>query len=272
MAEQPIYAFNDHSEEFQAAIAQAQATFKFLWRELSWEARRIVPALEFAAVKMSFPVFSDDTQAPEIENMWINNIDFDGTTLTGDLLNEPQWATGFTVAQRVSLPFRSLNDWMYVSLGHVYGGFTIDVMRSHMDEAERAEHDEAWGLDFGEPGTIELVPAANDPAAGVLSRTLDTAEDQLALKALEAGDHPMAVNMEEKVEEGLRAYPGMVTDTDEEGWLLLHREALAGNYPVVRALLRHGADASARTAEGLTPAQLAEAGGWERLAGLLRGL
>ncbi|WP_312934317.1 DUF2314 domain-containing protein [Pseudomonas sp.] len=271
MTDQPVYSANDHSAAFQTAIANAQATFKFFWRELSWEMRRIVPALEIAAVKMSFPVESDDPRAPTIENMWLNDIDFDGANITGVLLNEPEWATGYKVSEYVTLPVSLLNDWMYVSQGTVCGGFTIDLMRSDMDAAERDEHDQAWGMEFGEPGVIELVPEGPDQPAQRLTRGLDTAQDRLTLQALDAGDHPMALNMEQKVEEGLRQHPGMVSDTDQAGWLLLHREALAGNFPVVRALLRHGADASALTADGQTPAQLADTAGWERVARLLRG-
>ena len=63
----------------------------------------------------------------------------------------------------------------------------------------------------------------------------------------------------------------MVTDSDEGGWLLLHRETLAGNYPVVSALLEHGADTSALNPLGQTPLQLAEQAGWPRLVRLLRG-
>ncbi|WP_028693917.1 DUF2314 domain-containing protein [Pseudomonas cremoricolorata] len=268
MSDQPIFSAEGDSLAMQTAAANAQATFKFFWRELSWEARRIVPALEVAAVKMAFLVDSDDPRAPSVENMWLNDVDFDGVSISGVLLNEPQWVRGVSQSERVTLPFGQLDDWLYVSQDQVYGGFTIDAMRSDMADAERAEHDAAWGLEFGAPGVVQLVPAS---PAQALGRDLDSAADRQTLQALEAGDHPMALNMQEKVEEGLRQFPQMLTDADDAGWLLLHREALAGNYPVLRQLLLHGADASARTAAGHTPAQLAEIGGWQRVAQLLRG-
>ncbi|MCF7533709.1 DUF2314 domain-containing protein [Pseudomonas petrae] len=51
MTGQIIYSVKGESDELKAAVAGAQATFKFFWRELSWEARRIVKSLDMAAVK-----------------------------------------------------------------------------------------------------------------------------------------------------------------------------------------------------------------------------
>lgn len=271
MTEQIIYPADDNSPALQTAIANAQATFKFFWRELSWEARRIVKGLDMAAVKMSFPVHGDDPELPTVENMWLSDIGFDGISVSGVLLNEPEWATGLDASERVTLPFSALNDWLYVSGGEVYGGFTINAMRSEMPEAQRAEHDAAWGLDFAEPGLVALVPAPKGQPRVLLSRTLDTQADVQALQQLEEADHPMAVNMVAQVHDALVQHPAMVTDPDEGGWLLLHREALAGNYPVVSALLQHGADASALNSNGQTPLHLAEQAGWPRLVRLLRG-
>ncbi|WP_409273518.1 DUF2314 domain-containing protein [Pseudomonas sp. KCJK9111] len=271
MTEQIIYPADDNSPALQTAIANAQATFKFFWRELSWEARRIIKGLDMAAVKMAFPVHGDDPELPTVENMWLSEVAFDGVSISGVLLNEPEWATGFDASQRVTLPFSALTDWMYVSAGEVYGGFTIDAMRSEMPAAERAEHDAAWGLEFGEPGFVALVPAPKGQSQVLLSRALDTPADAQALKQLEEADHPMAVNMVAQVHDALVQHPAMVTDPDEGGWLLLHRETLAGNYPVVSALLEHGADTSALNPLGQTPFQLAEQAGWPRLVRLLRG-
>ena len=40
--------------------------------------------------------------------------------------------------------------------GKVYGVFTGNLMRSRMNSIERNRYDEAWGLDYGEPSTIDL--------------------------------------------------------------------------------------------------------------------
>lgn len=53
MSEDNIIKFDAEDPEMLAAYKNAQSTFKFFWRELSWEYRRIIPALEIAAVKVA---------------------------------------------------------------------------------------------------------------------------------------------------------------------------------------------------------------------------
>lgn len=83
MTGQIIYSVKGESDELKAAVASAQATFKFFWRELSWEARRIVKSLDIAAVKMSFVLDADDPDIPAVENMWVTDIEFDGESISG---------------------------------------------------------------------------------------------------------------------------------------------------------------------------------------------
>lgn len=270
MTEQIIYSVEGESQALKDAVAGAKATFKFFWRELSWEARRIIKGLDMAAVKMSFLLDPDDPNIPAVENMWLADVEFDGRIITGRLLNEPRWATQYQASDSVSLPFAALNDWMYVRGGHVFGGFTVDAMRSDMPADELAAHDDAWGLEFGEPGTVEVVPVDDGQAPRLLTRALNTDADRQLLAQLEGEDHPMAVNMSEQVDEALQQYPEMVSGPDESGWLLLHREVLAGNYPVVHALLRHGADRLAPNGYGQSALTLADESGWPRIAQLLQ--
>lgn len=83
MTGQIIYSVKGESDELKAAVASAQATFKFFWRELSWEARRIVKSLDMAAVKMSFVLDADDPNIPAVENMWVTDIEFVGDSISG---------------------------------------------------------------------------------------------------------------------------------------------------------------------------------------------
>ena len=43
--------------------------------------------------------------------------------------------------------------------GRVYGVWTVNLLRSEMDRKERAQHDQAWGLDFGDPVKVEVLPS-----------------------------------------------------------------------------------------------------------------
>ncbi len=271
MTGQIIYSVKGESDELKAAVASAQATFKFFWRELSWEARRIVKSLDMAAVKMSFVLDADNPDIPAVENMWVTDIEFDGESISGVLMNEPRWFTSLKASDPVTLPLVALNDWMYVRGGHVYGGFTVDALRSEMSADDREAHDRAWGLDFGKAGSVEVVPAEDGQAPRLLSRHLDRAQDRQTLAALERTEHPMALNMRDKVEEELAQHPEVIREPDADGWLLLHREVLAGNYTMVRALLRHGADPLTPNCNGQTSLALASVAGWPRIVDLLEG-
>lgn len=92
------------SEDFRVAVASAQRTFRFFWREMSWERRRIVKALDLAAVKVSFTTDSADPDSPSVENMWVTDVDFDGLTLSGILMNEPVWVSSINAGDPVSVP------------------------------------------------------------------------------------------------------------------------------------------------------------------------
>lgn len=67
----------------------------------------------------------------------------------------------------------------------------------------------------------------------------------------------------------LKKDPSLVSSTDDCGWTLLHQEALAGSAPTVKVLLAAGADPQARTNDGMTPTQLANSLGWDRVVALL---
>src|SRR5205823_7956181 len=77
----PVFMSDDSDPEMQRAYEKARATFRYFWREVAWERRRIVPALNLACVKAPFsdgakPTRGRDT--PEVEHMWLSDVDFDG--------------------------------------------------------------------------------------------------------------------------------------------------------------------------------------------------
>lgn len=246
-----VFPFNSDDPAMQEACAAAQRSFKFFWRELSWERRRIVPALDMAAIKLPFTDGPRSDGNGEFEMMWVGEIDFDGITLTGTLLNSPNWLTSVKQGYSVSSHFAYLNDWMMTSRGKAYGGHTVNLMRSRMGAGERAAHDQAWRLDFGDPSEtrVELKPTPSVPGA--------------------FSDHPMCVNMVPKYDAQIQSDPAIATAIDERGWTLLQRESLAGNLGMVKLLVRHGADIAARTPDGRDAATLAQGIGWDEIATFL---
>ena len=143
-----------------------------------------------------------------------------------------------------------MSDWLFAIDGRAYGGFSVQAMRSRMQKDELAEHDAAWGLDFGDFKDILVVFEQKEHPENLI-------------------EHPMSKNMRDQVEKYIKEHPSMVTDTDEFGFTQLHHEALAGNLTIVNLLLENGANKNARTKSGKTAAELAKQIGWSEIAKVL---
>ena len=129
-----------------------------------------------------------------------------------------------------------------------------------MNHRERKEHDEAWGLNFGDPNKIRLVP---EQKKGLLKSLFGGRTDP------ETQEHPMSENMGPALEEQLAKHPSMLHDKDDRGWTLLHHQALAGSLASVKILLERGADLNALTDHGMSPLQLAKSLRWDKVVALL---
>lgn len=261
MGDEPVYYVEGDDEGMAQAGALARRTFKFLWRELSWEYRRIIPALEMFAVKVPFENEDRHDGEPECEHMWIDEIEFDGDEVRGTLLNEAQRIESLTAGTSVSTPLEDIGDWMYSTGGKVYGAFTVNYMRAKMPPRERSAHDRAWGLKFGNPETIKVAPGRRQ-RRGFVNRLFASEPEPPSLEELERTEHPASENMAAKIEETLTSNPSTVIDVDDDGWSMLHRESLAGNLTPVKILVAHGADCALKTPSGYTALDLARKMGW----------
>lgn len=90
------------------AMENARKTFKYFWREYTWDLKRVVPALDLACVKV---LYSDQNIGEKhketdlnIEQMWIVNVDFDGEFLTGELINEPETLKSVKLGDAIKVP------------------------------------------------------------------------------------------------------------------------------------------------------------------------
>ncbi|MBS0261932.1 MAG: DUF2314 domain-containing protein [Planctomycetes bacterium] len=259
-----IYSFDGADPEMHQAYERAQSTFRYFWREMAWERRRIIPALNLACVKAPF---SDGDQAEghpddfEVEHMWISEVDFDGRNVSGTLLNVPNNLKSIAQGDAVTLPLEQISDWMYAIAGEVYGAYTVNLMRSRMSPRERMSHDSAWGLDFGDPTKIRLVPEPKQ-GKGLL-------KSWFGKRSAETDEHPMSENMAVSLVAEIEKDKSILTSQDDQGWTVLHHEALAGSAPTVKVLLDAGADPKALTRDGRTALELARSLGWENVVSLL---
>jgi uncharacterized protein YegJ (DUF2314 family) len=278
MSEQSkVFLFDNSDPEMQRAHEQARANFRYFWREVHWEQRRIIPGLDLASVKAPFsdrPLdpktqlpqgAGGDSDNPEVEHMWLSDVDFDGREVNGTLLNSPNWLKSVKEGDTVRVPLGQISDWMYSIGGEVYGAYTVNLIRSRMGRAERAEHDDAWGgLDFGDPAKIRVVPEPNS-GGGLL-------KGWFGKKQTEIGEHPASENIAPEIQKQLAQDPSIVHSRRDDGWTFLHQEALAGSLAPVKVLLAAGADPKARTNHGMTPLALAQSLGWEKVVALLTPL
>lgn len=251
--------------EMHQAFENARATFKYFWRELAWERRRIVPALDMALVKVALddPPETKDESDGGAEHMWIDDVDFDGRHITGTLINTPMWLKSVKEGDKVEVPLAEISDWMYSISNKVYGAHTVNLLRSRMDPIERMQHDGAWGLEFGKPGEIQLVPESWGKKKGLLGLFGGgkPSPDQ---------EHPMALNMVPIMRQELAKDPSQVHSKDELGWTFLHIQALAGDVSGVKTLLELGSDPNALTHHGMTPVMLARSLSWSEVEGVLK--
>ena len=244
-----FYAQQD--ELMKQASQNAQKSFKYFWRELYWEYRRIVPAHDFAMVKIAFEQKIHGQAEPIVEHMWKNNINFNGETITGELVNDPNQLTNVKKGDVIRKKINEIGDWMISIQGRTYGGFTIQVMRSGMNDKERRSHDKAWGLDFGDYNEILLAYEQKEKPENFI-------------------EHPMSKNMAEKMREFLKENPSELTTTDEDGLTLLHKEAIAGNKTSIEILLEFGADKAVESKSGKTAFDYAKSMNWEHLTEILK--
>tara|TARA_R110002072_G_C7978996_1_gene536108 strand:+ start:131886 stop:132713 length:828 start_codon:yes stop_codon:yes gene_type:complete len=272
--ESPVFMFDGSDSEMGQASQKARETFRYFWREMAWERRRIVPALEVAVVKAAFT--DDPGTIPtgtevECEHMWIHEIDFDGDDVSGVLGNSPNGLKSISEGDHVTIPLTQVSDWMYAIRGRAYGAYTVNLMRSRMSRSECAGHDEAWGLDFGNPTEIALVPDdfAGSVPSGFLKRLFGR-KPTINAATLSELEHPMSEAMGDSMREFLSENPEQVSHADENGWTMLHHQALAGSAASIQILLELGADRSVKTNRNKTALMLAEKLGWTKVADLLK--
>jgi len=257
----------DDDPQIVAAGKLARASFRYFWRELSWEYRRIIPGLELAAIKVPFT----DSEDEDAECMWVNEINFDGYRLSGVLLNEPNWLKSVKQGDKVKVPVKAICDWIYACEGRAYGGFTVNAIRAKMAKKERKAHDGAWGLDFGDPKQVHMVPPEwfNDKKPGLMGGLFGKSPAPVSEKELQLNEHPMAANMAESLSDFFKSNPGKVNEIQDNGLNMLHELTLAGTTLGAKAALKHGADINAKSKRGHTPLAFAKSLGWKKVAMLL---
>ncbi len=90
-----------------------------------------------------------DAAAPQSgEHMWVTDVGYDGTTITGVLADTPYKVSSVRSGEQVSFPLERLSDWFYVNGDKAVGAFTVRLLRTRMTEEQRREHDSHYPFRF----------------------------------------------------------------------------------------------------------------------------
>lgn len=68
------------------------------------------------------------------EFMWVSVSIVSETHIIGRLDNQPAYVRAVKAGQRVRVPRKGLNDWLFVCGGEMHGGFTLNVVRDRIDD------------------------------------------------------------------------------------------------------------------------------------------
>lgn len=251
MSQENNIFYTEQNEKMKAAYLKAQSTFNYFWREIYWEAKRVVPAHDLALVKIPFQQKIEGKEEPLVEHMWISEIDFDGEFITGILQNAPNKLTNVAKGDTVTRKVSEISDWMLSIDRKTYGGYTIQALRSDMTDKARENHDNAWGLNFGDYNTI------------LVAHLQEEEKDNLI-------EHPMSKVMEKPARDFFTENLDVVVAVAENGMTRLHTETIAGNKTAVDILLELGADKNAKTKTGKTALDFATALNWSHLIPVLK--
>ncbi len=208
-----------------------------------------------SVIKRGFPTNKKGNLS--VEYMWVGDISFDGKVITGNLLNQPNQIENLNQGDIVQFDYEEISDWMYSISGKVYGAFTVNVLRSRMTKKELKEHDDAWGLDFGDPLNLNIDPILS------FSKFLLT-------PSIDLPEHTMSENMVDKSEDEIREMEGKINDPIVFNMTMLQFESLAGNLTQVELLLKYGADKRIKNVHGQTAQDLAKMFNWEKISAVVK--
>jgi uncharacterized protein YegJ (DUF2314 family) len=132
--EDRIIGFSPADAEMNAAIAKGQATLPDFFGHFAQ------PADDEGEFMVKYDIVPGD----EAEFVWASLQARSGATLSGTLINQPEY-TKDMLGDQVIIQQADVIDWAYRKGRVMQGSFTTRVMLAHMPEAEAAEYREGLG-------------------------------------------------------------------------------------------------------------------------------
>jgi len=164
-----IIEVDSEDKEMEAAIKKAQDTFVSQFIKMTAD-EKIKQQITLALLKVEFTPPKDeeanneeDAEEFESEHMWVKNATFDGKMITGILASQPHNKRLPALNSIVSFKIDRISDWMIVKDGFIEGGFSVQLLRSRMNEKERQEHDSHYPFSFEKKKDTEKKQGEESP-------------------------------------------------------------------------------------------------------------
>ena len=122
----PVVPVSGDDPRLKAAVARVRR---------QWP--KFVSAFEEREPEQSFSVKARIGDHESYEFMWLTVTGLENGMIYGRLDNDPIELTSISCGDRVRVPVKELNDWLYTTSEDVQGGFTIEVLRQIQQEMQR---------------------------------------------------------------------------------------------------------------------------------------
>jgi uncharacterized protein YegJ (DUF2314 family) len=122
----PVVPVNGDDPRLKAAVGKARRR----WSEF-------VSAFEQRQPEQSFSAKARIGDGENYEFMWMSVTGLENGIIYGRLDNDPIEITSIHCGDRVRVPVKDLNDWLFTEGDDVRGGFTIEVLRRIQEEMQR---------------------------------------------------------------------------------------------------------------------------------------
>jgi uncharacterized protein YegJ (DUF2314 family) len=124
----PVVPVGVDDKEMNVAIQQAQASLNEFIRRFEHPEKND----KWFLVKGRF------TCGDEVEHIWVADLTYRDNAFSGVIANEPNMQC-LHFKEAVTVPFKDITDWMYVSQNRLVGGFTTRVLYYRMSPKARKE-------------------------------------------------------------------------------------------------------------------------------------
>jgi uncharacterized protein YegJ (DUF2314 family) len=136
--EPEVRNFRGDDPEMNAAMREARATLPEFEKRL----KQPPPTQEYISLKGRFE------EDGHVEHMWLEDVQITPQGYRGKLGNRPVYIQSIGEGSEVEVTRAKVSDWMAIDAGKLVGGYTVRVQRARMSDAERAQFDASFGVEF----------------------------------------------------------------------------------------------------------------------------